>query len=572
MRQKGGIGLIGKRLNERPGITASAKHWIGVTAASLILCGAPSFALGSPDVLPLEQMAYVIPARRDLCKAWKDRYMSMLSPGGKAYFLANRGDYSQALAELEKLSGPDNGSRHYLRGFCLVGQGKASLAVKEYELARNKIGMVFDPGAKFYFHFADAQMKASLLDSSKKTLEIARLKSVRAERYLRRPKVFVETAIRRISSILEKQGCYRQAFEGYASLFPATTLDAVLNNPLQKSRLSNRGRISGKDSPPADRVLRIRYYLARGRERLTAGDTASAIENFQRAISVEPLIANRVGAETARMESGMDAGRYKDEAKLELLRIYYGRKDFVQSCRTIRSLFLIDPMKDSENWLCSVSMIDVPELVRQSDSDLHATNVEHLLDERLLEAYGPSRFDYRGVDPLENDKLWRLARSNAEKQQFSSCFEKLSAFIDVNERFCLSADFDRQPQRTAIFLQDRDYLARMLRLAVGYACGKFTLEPGFHCDLPLFKHADWDAVEDRLLAVRRRKNTKNDRSYSKSDFTGHCHFAIATRALYERNYKLASSEFCLAASSSKPGSDVCVYSRALANFLAGRRY
>lgn len=74
-------------------------------------------------------------------------------------------------------------------------------------------------------------------------------------------------------------------------------------------------------------------------------------------------------------------------------------------------------------------MRDVPQLVQKKDVDLISTTVEHLLDERLLEAYGPGRTEYRGLDPFKDDRLLKKARIKMEKRSYVACFDTLQTFF-----------------------------------------------------------------------------------------------------------------------------------------------
>ncbi len=104
------------------------------------------------ESLPLEEAAYyrVIGGANPAGKNWKAEYIKKLSPGGKAYFLACRRDYKEALLALEKVPKRDTGSYFYVKAFCLEGLGRHAEALKFFDTAKAKINDDFNPGFRFY--------------------------------------------------------------------------------------------------------------------------------------------------------------------------------------------------------------------------------------------------------------------------------------------------------------------------------------------------------------------------------------------------------------------------------------
>ncbi len=492
----------------------------------------------------------------------------MLSPGGRAYFLANRRDFAKALSELERLPKGETGSSLYVKAFCLDGLGKHGEAVKAYSQAKSKIDLVFNPGAKFFFHYAAALMAVGRSAECLEILNLASVKCSDAGVYLRRPKVMSDTVARRKLAVAEKSGKYKEAIDGYLKLLFAKSAQFRLREPMKAdAETQTRATLWLKNHalPPSQskKEESAMFLLDAGKAYLALGKTESARQCLEKAAAIEPLVRYRIPTETARCESGTPLGKLREQAKLSLARLYYGQKDFPKCCVQLRTMFLVDPLVDSTFWLCSISMRDVPQLVQQKDVDLHSMTVEHLLDERLLEVYGPSRTEYRGPDPFRNDRLLKKARMEMEKRSFSACINTLQTFIDENERLCTSKEFYEQPAKTASFMQDYAYRARLLQMAAATAIGKSNQVLSFNGNVPLYKHAGWDAVEDSLLGLHRPKNTKDDRSLSKSDFASLWHFAAALRKMRERDYKAAAIEFTNACTNTSRDTDIFVYSRVL---------
>ncbi len=492
----------------------------------------------------------------------------MLSPGGRVYFLANRREYAKALSELDKLPKRKTGSSLYVKAFCLNGLGRHREAVHAYNQARSGIDLVFNPGAKFFLHYAAALMDAGQSAECVKVLNSASSMTGTAESYRRRAKILSNTIARRKLAVAEKSGRYLEAVDGYCKLLFERGAQFSLREPL-KADAKTRARADlwlkkrALQPSPAKKEESARYWLDCAKAFLALGKVDAARECLEKVVAVEPLVRYPISTETARAEVGTPLGKCRAEARMMLASLYYARKDFPHCCAQLRSMFLVDPIVDSTFWLCSISMIDVPQLVQQSDVDLHSMTVEHLLDERILEVFGPSRTEYTGPDPFKNDRLLRKARMEMEKRSFSACFDALQAFIETNERLCSSADFYAQPAKTASFMQDYSYRARLLQMGAASAIGKQNRMPGFKSNLPLYKHAAWDAVEDSLLGMHRAKNTKDDRTLSKADFASLWHFAAGLRKMNEGDYKVAANEFTHACSKTSKENDVFVYSRVL---------
>lgn len=539
-----------------------------VVWSSCCSISAGASSLNPLRILPLEQMAYMIPRNQNSQTAWRSKYLSMLSPGGRVYFLANRRESAKALSELGKLSKQDTGSCLYVKAFCLNGLGRHREAVQAYKQAKSRIGLVFNPGAKFFLHYSAALMDAGQLAECMKVLNHASSMTGSAESYGRRPKIMSSTIARRKIVVTEKSGKYREAIDGYLKLL----LDGGVPIKLKESFSADtqaQARASlwlKKHVMPPARAKKEKvagYLLDSANAYLTLGKFEPARGCLEKVAAAEPLVRYEIPTETERAEVGTPLGKCRAEARMMLARLYYAQKDFPKCCAQLRSMFLIDPMVDSTFWLCSISMRDVPQLVQQRDVDLHSMTVEHLLDERILEVFGPSRTEYAGPDPFKNDLFLRKARVDMEKRSFSACFNTLQSFIDTNKRLCFSPDFYKQPEKTASFMQDYAYRARLLQFAAASATGKPRLVSGFDSNLPLYKHAGWDAVEDSLRGMHRPKNTKDDRSLSNADFASLWHFAAGIREMNEGDYKVAAKEFAHACSKTSQDSDVFVYSRAL---------
>lgn len=196
-------------------LSVEAKTVISAVTMTVLLAGTQSSVCAangeestrSSDKSMEEWNAYYHPAPDEPSyKNAKSDYMRKLSPGGRVFFLANRKDFAEALVELEKLPKKDTGSALYAKAVCLDGLKRYSEAVQCFADAQSKIDLIFQPGPKFYIHYATALFHARQYAKAMKYLDIAEsMGKQSAAKGNKEPMPVTDTVFRRKAILRELQ-------------------------------------------------------------------------------------------------------------------------------------------------------------------------------------------------------------------------------------------------------------------------------------------------------------------------------------------------------------------------------
>lgn len=344
------------------------------------------------DKLTLEEAAYyrtvggsAKPSKRN----WKAQYLKQLSPGGRAYFLACRRDYREALQELEKVPRRNTGSYFYVKAFCLEGLGRHAEAVKNYEAARAKIGEVFHPGFRFYLQCATANMKVGNEGRSLADLDAAGPISEEYAQVHAYPRYVREEISKRKVAVIEYKGRYKEAAEKYMKLFNAISDQFHLNEPLtgdaaSKAQASAWLEKLVEPSSFKSETEQCIFFLRKGKANLSLGNIAQAKTYLAKAAQCQSHNRELISPERFKYEDMTVLSRVKDQAKSLLVRIYYKEKDYRKCCEYLRCLFRNEVMDSLETTYNTIAMHDIPELVVQKDIDQHIPSLELKLDKADL--------------------------------------------------------------------------------------------------------------------------------------------------------------------------------------------
>lgn len=370
-----------------------AKLKISFAAVSAIIFTMPENALSVElDKLTLEEAAYhrtVGGGAKSSKRNWKAEYLKHLSPGGKAYFLACRRDYKEALQELEKVTRRNTGSYFYVKAFCLEGLGRHAEAVKNYEAARAKIGEVFHPGFRFYLQCATANMKVGNEKSSLADLDAAGPISEEYAQVHAYPRYVREEISKRKVAVIEFKGRYKEAADKYMKLFNEIGDQFQLNKPLigdAASKAQASASLEKLLEPPSfkSETEQCIFFLRKGKANLSLGNIAQAKIHLAKAAQCQSHSRQPLSPERFKFEDMTVLSRVKDQAKSLLVRIYYKEKDYRKCCEYLRCLFRKEVMDSLETMYNTLAMHDLPELVQQKDIDQHIPSLELKLDKADL--------------------------------------------------------------------------------------------------------------------------------------------------------------------------------------------
>ena len=488
-------------------------------------------------------------------------YMRKLSPGGKIYFLACRRDWQEALDGLAKFSRNSTGSALYVKAYCLEKLKRHEEAIKTYAEAKSKVDMVFDPGFKFYFHFADAQINAGQLRDALKNLDIAESKYKTAVKYGYTGQAAFNMMRRIKYVILEKDGQYEKAFKGYCHQLDPHNKVFNLNEKLDvtpaKCAEAEKFLKENRKVPPSDITNDyVDYLFSTGNALLILGKTAEAKEFYKKLDRYKPWYEVK---KTKIVEEDSFFKEVKRNAQLALLKLAYQEKDFKECCEQMRrfyATFGADPVEYAEHRYAVVSMKDVPQLVTQQDVDLHSPMAETILDRKPLVSneprenlVGAKREAFlkrvkRRHDLYSADPLLAKAHNQVLEGKFSRCYTTLDQFLRSNSVLSTEHQGYDEGQKSKVFDRHYVYKARLLQLAVGYGAGMKSQSLSFRIYSEPQQSLRWRLVEARLLG-KMPSNTDADAKKFRDDpeFQAWCHFAAAVHGMSKKEYARAAKEF-----------------------------
>ncbi len=472
-----------------------------------------------------EGLAYHIRGERQSPE--KQKYMQKLSPGGKIYFLACRQDWQEALDLLERFPRKNTGSALYVKAYCLEKLKRHEEAIRIYAQANSKVDMIFNPGFKFYFHYADAQINAGLLRDALKNLDVAESKYETAPKYGYTGQAAFNMMRRLKYVVLEKDGQYEKAFQGYRhQLDPHQKVFKNLDEKLDRSPAKRAAAEKYlKENPRAPRSDLTNEYLdylfSTGNAMLILGRKAEAIEYYKKIDAFKPWYEVR---KTKIVEKESDLKVIKVNAQVALIKLAYQDKDFKQCCELMRNVFATfsaDPVEYAEHKYAVISMKDVPQLVVQHDVDLHSQTAELTLDRRPLvsnvprdELVGDKRRAFlkrqrRRKGLYSSDPLLAKAHEQILAAQFGRCYTSLDEFLRTNSVLSSAHRGTREGQRASVFDRHYVYKVRLLQLAAGYGAGMKSQALSFRIYSEPRKSLRWRAIEARLLG-RLPSSTESD--------------------------------------------------------------
>ncbi|MBA3857654.1 MAG: hypothetical protein C0507_12165 [Cyanobacteria bacterium PR.3.49] len=500
-----------------------------------------------------EQMAYTkfvgITPKTDYTK----RYLDRLSPGGRAYFFANKHEFALALQELDKLPDKTSGSVLYTKAFCLAGLGKDAEAAKVFEQAKAKIGKDFNPGFRFYLQLSTNAFETGNLKQYAIDTALTRKKVQEVNEDQRDKSVVLTMLDKRDVASIEKSGDYKLAFDKYVVMFNKRSDQLHLNDPIEADAATKTKAAAWlkKNTQPPEKAtpeVEAKFYLTQGKAFLATGDKAAAKKSFEKVLALKA--PNELGLPTrgSSDEIGSSFGKVKDQAKVILVRLYNNEKNYQQACIVLRQLFIYDPFTELDYWYNMIPMADVPELVTKKDKDLHDVKVEKFLDHSLPTIVVAKPMDMKNAYDYRKDPLLMKARSQVDAGNFAACYETLGTYLRTNmEPGGISSSVADITKRS-MFFRNFAFSMRLYNLAVGIAAGRNV----GHLTLRMSttnKMMDefWLAVEEVLQG---RKNTATVMKEMKMGNVEHlsaleryCHFATAVRAMNLKEYKLAVKEF-----------------------------
>jgi hypothetical protein len=563
------------------GLPEGGSIWFLLAAFTVQVCGQGTLALPpSPPVrgvlnnsLPLEEKAY---HRFDgpffEQGNYKSEYMKQLSPGGKVYFLACRHDYAEALEALKKLPKTDTGSALYVKAFCLVNLGKNKEAAAAFAAAKSKIGKDFNPGFRFYLQSSRAALLTGDDKGSLKDLKSARAKASENALDTAIPGRLSPLLDRRTIYVYEYKGKYKEAFEGYLSMFNIRGDQFNLQGPIAADPVTRKKAaawLKNNSLPPKDSsdVETAKFFLTQGKAYLAVGNINAAKTSLDKASEVctrdLPLISSQrvVAAEKGKLRG------LNDQARIILVKLCYLDKNYQKGCYYLRRLFAKDPKNEVEQVGNIITMTDVPQLVQEKDMKLHTREFENVLDNHELVAYSPNAWQVAQTYSFSNDPTLLKASAYINAGRFSECYDTLEKFIAENSQKMQGEWSFRQASRKFAFQAQFEHVARLLRIPVGIAAERSErgLSLAFNPDYPA--SAQWLAIEDVLLGKKMRdpKNASSGANQlSAKEFDDCCHFAAAARAMDKKDFKAAVKEFArIGAPQPKDVSLVPSFARAL---------
>jgi tetratricopeptide (TPR) repeat protein len=551
----------------------------GIATLTFVFAPPRAFA-GHFDKLPLETAAYwkIIGGDPKYPEPdWKGKYMKKLSPGGKAYFLACRRDYKEALAVLETVPKRNTGSYYYVKAFCLEGLGRHAEAVRNFELAKSKIDQVFHPGFRFYLQCATAYMRVG---NEKKALENLELAGPSSEEYGKHeayPRFVRQEIEKRKVVAIEYTGNYKAAFDQYVSLFNQSTDQLRLNEPLAGDAGAKRRAadwLAKNYQAPASKLETDQaiYFLTKGKANLALGNIPDAKTALARACKVEPKERSPFLSERNKFEDSAVLLRIKDSAKVLLVRIYYKEKDYKKCCEYLRKLFSVEAMESLDTIYNTIAMRDLPQLVTQKDVELHDPANEFKLDKTDFVLYEPSEAQKSQEYDFRKDPQWKRALADIEKLKYGDCFKVLSVFILENSNPSMAATDYRSASRIGAFREHYSHVATLYQIGTGIAAGKPPHGLSILTQSSAAKSPQWTAIEDVLLGRKRRALEKRTTDFMCDEgFEQYCRFAAATRSMQRGEYKLALKEFDQLKRHDHCNKHLLIYAAALKHYCLNKR-
>ena len=531
----------------------------------------PAYAQVFPPSDPesAEKEAYTIEVGKGANNKAKKEYMKRLSEGGKVYFLTNRHDYSEALAILDRMPRNQTPSALYARAVCLEGLGKHAQAVKAFERAKSKVGVVFNPSYKFYLHYAAALMGAGRYADCMKNLKIAEQtcsKTQESEDTLVRLRDSI--AMRRVVAD-EEMGNYQLAMQGYLKTLGSRVSSFGLG---EKPAADEDRRAAALDwqkqnpTPPplsADRVAQARYCYLSGNAYLSLGQADKAIEMLTKACKFAPEEQYPDVRLRRRLRVNSPLGRIQDSARILLLRIYFSREDYKSCSRIAREMMSRDPIKETEDVFTALKMKDVPQLVQQRDVDAHSISAERNVD---LSPFIVST--ERVSDPFLNNPLLAKASKEVQRRDYKSCYNTLQLFLDTyTARTSRRASNNEQMVESYVFRYDYSNMARLLQIPVGIASGRKNTALSLKTGVPQLYSVFWKCVDDILVGQPPQIKGIDEDRVTPAVRDDVFHFARAVRAMHKSDFSFAAKEFGLV----RVHKTFTAYARALKEFCEKRK-
>ena len=532
------------------------------------------------SAIPEEYMGYTRFVGENLLQFdYKSSYLKKLSPGGKAYFLANRREYAKALALTQQLPNKHTGSYLYLRAFCLEGIGSHREAVQSYIAAKSKINLVFHPGFRFYLHSSTAQLRAGNVKDCLADLDIAakKLGDYPSDQMCFAP--VNDLIVKRKGVAIEKRGHYREAFEYYLAIFNKDRDQFHLSENLTSDAAAKKraeswlkSHISAPEKASREEICR--FLLTQGKAQLTGGDTSAAKVVLEKLVSIEA--EDRSPFEYSRVidETRSPLMKIKDQGKVLLVKVFFKEKNFLKACAVIRTLFTRDPVKELDDHYNTISMRDVPQLVLQKDVDQHDTRIEHDIEICEPVIYSPTKEQMERVYNFAQDPMWRKACSEVQAARFSDCYDTLGSFLEENLADSRTLEVPDFSTLSRYILFDADFArrAKLMQSAVGIAGKKSVRSLSVFGGMCRRMSAAWVAIDQILLGRKTAVQLPDSRAWTDKkimslvQFDAYCHFAAASRAMSLKDFKTAVREFDLASKKTPDSADLVVFAQALKKY------
>lgn len=526
-----------------------------------------------------EWNAYYHPAsdERNFSDA-KSKYLLKLSPGGRIFFLTNRKDFAEALSELKRFDRQNTGSALYVKALCLDGLKKHAEAVQCFAAAQSKIDLVFHPGAKFYLQYATALMHAGDFSAALHNLDIVdQMCKSGAEKGTKNQYENSGSVRKRKAAIYEMQGRYKEALTEYVLLCGNNASHFKLDSAMKTAPLLQEDVTKwlqeNRTVPSESAFQQSEYLMMKGKAYVLLGQADEAKLWLAKALSIfedEKII------KTLKPKLQERVSQYEYQTKCMLVRVDYELGNFKECCKTMRTIAGKGLTNEFDNYFTTMSMADVPQLVKQKDVVLHSINLEQELD-FVDYLHNPVAADKKNKDtankvPAIDETLLIQARKEIGWNAYEDCYETLQKFIDANvvEGSAPAQMYLRGFKFAELYL----HKVRMLRLGVGFARAYPQPQQALSLrgDINPVQSEFWSCVEDRMLG-RKQLFSAKDSSRVKNNpaFVPWCHYAIGLRALSKKNYKAAAAEFGAVKLSERIDKDLPIYSKVLKTFCERKR-
>lgn len=549
---------------------------IGFKSTLLLIALLPLFVIPAPAAnkqmsdAETASTAIFLVGRSPRFEAIRAQYMKLLSPGGKALFLANRRDYAEAINQLRLCPKRESQSADYIRAYCLEWLGRHGEALAAYKRAESRIDMLFNPSAMFYLHFAVPYFEIGDYQNCNKYLELA-LKKVRDENSGRTQKIasvlFIYQRLKPV--MLERSGRFREAIAGYADLFGSERYH--LEKPYVASANSQahaKEWLAGNKVPPSgDKGSVYEFYIKSGEFNFVIGDDAAAEAALLKAVSLEkpPLCIcdKRFGnqkipldwlgrgvsiAPAAVVSAGRDVpARWKDRLTDVLTNVYVRRKKYAEACKTIRRRLVIEPWNVFQIFGHVIRMRDVSQVVTQQDVDVHSQELEMRLESSPLIQLAPTggKDVDRAFDKIMTGPLFEKASNLALKGGFKECLPLMDALIREKKNLPAPeslAEYQARYQFGSLHV----YAVELLRIGIAFAAESkdAVLSFGNFGKVDGKAKIVWQPVEDKLLG-RQERSTEVDRETRSvlPRFISYENFASGVYLMKAGNFKSASKQF-----------------------------